>query len=119
MIEKHLTLDKTLPGPDQATSADPSELAALIASIREVETALGSGVKEPSQAERANILPMRRSIVAARALPAGTALTRDALTLKRPAGGIPPRDLDRVLGRVTRVALAADQPLEWPLLSDD
>lgn len=98
VLEKHFTLDKTLPGPDQSTSADPLEFAALVAAVREAEAALGSSVKQPCEAERMNAPGMRRSIVAKRAIPKGTTITADMLTFKRPGTGIPPAKLSELLG---------------------
>jgi len=113
VVEKHLTLDRSLPGPDQATSATPEEFAALVHAIREAESALGSGTKEPGPSELRNLETMRRSVVALRTIEAGATLEADMLTTKRPAGGIPPRDLERVVGRSAKVTIGADQPLEW------
>jgi N,N'-diacetyllegionaminate synthase len=116
VVEKHFTLDRSLPGPDQATSADPTEFAALVRAIRETESALGSGLKEPSESERRNLVGMRRSLVATRRIPAGTAVAPDMLASKRPATGISPREEAEVIGRVTTVTIEPDQPLEWWML---
>jgi N-acetylneuraminate synthase/N,N'-diacetyllegionaminate synthase len=116
VVEKHFTLDATLPGPDQATSATPDELEALVRSIREVEAALGNGRKEPRDVERANLVNMRRSLVARVGIPRGTRLTRDMIATKRPATGIAPRDIEDVLGRTASVEIEADRPIErWML----
>jgi N-acetylneuraminate synthase/N,N'-diacetyllegionaminate synthase len=116
VIEKHLTLDRSLPGPDHSTSAAPDEFAALVRAIREAESALGDGRKEPSASELANLESMRRSLVATRIVPAGTVLEASMLTTKRPATGILPRDLDGVVGRTVNVDVDVDQPLEWWML---
>ena len=116
VIEKHLTLDKSLPGPDQATSFDPAEFRVLVEAIREVEAALGSGRKEPSDSERANLVGMRRSLVATQPIAAGTVVRSGMVTPKRPAMGIPPGELESVVGRVARVAIEPDRPLEWWML---
>lgn len=117
VLEKHFTLDKTLPGPDQSTSADPEEFRALVDAIRELESALGDGQKRPGDSERRNLVGMRRGLVATRAIPAGTVIAPEMLTLKRPAIGIAPRELSAVVGRATKVAIDADQPLEWSMLA--
>ena len=116
VIEKHLTLDKTLDGPDHAASADPAEFAKLVAAIREAERALGRVEKEPTAAERENIVAMRRSVVARTVIPSGTVVDGGMLAAKRPATGIPPRDLARIIGSRARVEIAADTPLEWWML---
>jgi N,N'-diacetyllegionaminate synthase len=116
VVEKHLTLDRSLPGPDQAASAEPDELTALVAAIREARTVLGDGRKEPSDSELANLESMRRSLVASERIDAGTTLAAAMLTTKRPANGIPPRELARVVGRAVNVTVDPDQPLEWWML---
>jgi len=116
VIEKHLTLDRSLPGPDQATSASPSEFRELVRAIRMTEAALGDGRKEPGPSEQRNLESMRRSLVATRTIEAGTELGVDMLTAKRPAGGIPPRDLEGIVGRLLKVTIVADQPIEWWML---
>jgi sialic acid synthase SpsE len=116
VIEKHLTLDKALDGPDHQASADPAEFSALVAAIREAQLALGHGEKEPTSAERENKVVMRRSVVSRGPIEAGIVLERGMLAVKRPATGIPPRDLASVIGARTRVAIPADAPLEWWML---
>jgi N,N'-diacetyllegionaminate synthase len=113
VIEKHLTLDKAQAGPDHATSADPDEFREFVRAIRDVEAALGSGQKEPSTSERGNLVEMRRSLVATQPIAAGTVIAADMLSPKRPATGIPPRDLATVVGKVAKVDIAPDRPLEW------
>ncbi|MFQ5767507.1 MAG: N-acetylneuraminate synthase family protein [Acidobacteriota bacterium] len=108
IIEKHFTLDTALPGPDQSFSADPDELARLVAAIRCVEQALGSGRKRPAAAEMAMRSAFRRSIVAARDIPAGAVLNREMLAFKRPGSGISPGDLAWVIGRQTTRPLPED-----------
>jgi N,N'-diacetyllegionaminate synthase len=116
VIEKHLTLDKALSGPDHATSADPDEFRALVRAIRDVKAALGSGRKEPSSSERRNLVEMRRSLVATQPITAGTVVTAGMVSPKRPATGIPPRDLATVVGKVAKVDIDIDRPLEWWML---
>lgn len=99
VVEKHLTLDRTLPGPDHAASMEPGELAALVHSIRAVESALGDGVKRPSPSEEANRPIVRRSLAAARDLSTGTTLEREMLTALRPGTGIAPTRVGEVVGR--------------------
>jgi len=118
IIEKHFTLDKSLPGPDHAASLDPAELRALVQGIREVESALGDGDKRAMPCELDTQRVARRSLVAARALHAGEALTRDAIRIKRPGTGISPSELERALGRRLRRDVAADEVIEWSALDN-
>ena len=108
VVEKHFTLDCTLPGPDHRCSSEPAELAALVRGIREVETALGDGVKQPTVAELANLTGMRRSIVAARSILAGEKVQAVDFAFKRPATGFAPKRLSELLGRTARADIPAD-----------
>ena len=113
VVEKHLTLDKSMPGPDHAASADPAEFRELVDLLRQVEVARGSGRKEPTAAELVNRPFMRRSIVARTVIPAGAVLTSNLLTFKRPGTGISPARLEEVVGTHARVAIDSDQLIEW------
>jgi N-acetylneuraminate synthase/N,N'-diacetyllegionaminate synthase len=118
IIEKHLTVDKTLPGPDHRASLDPGEMAALVRGIRTVEAALGDGDKRPTTSELDTRRVARKSLVATRALRAGERLTAEAVTIKRPGTGIAPGELERALGRRVRRDLAADEVIEWSALDE-
>lgn len=98
IIEKHFTLDKSLPGPDHRASLDPAELSAMVHAIRNIELALGSREKTVSDSERPNIVVARKSIIAARDIAAGEVLTEENLTVKRPGNGISPMMWDKVIG---------------------
>ena len=113
IIEKHLTLDRTLPGPDHAASIEPQEFAQMMRQIRLVESALGDGIKRPAACERDTAEVARRSVVAARDLPAGTRLTALDLAIKRPGTGIGPRHHTTLAGRTLLRAVTADEPLHW------
>ena len=113
VLEKHLTLDRTLPGPDHRASLEPADFAALVRGARAIEAALGDGVKRPMPSELDTRAVARRSLVAARALPAGHRLTRDDIAIKRPGTGIPPADVDRLVGRTLGRGLASDELLDW------
>ncbi len=113
VIEKHLTLDKAMPGPDQAASLDPAEFRSLVKAIRNIESALGDGIKRPSEPEMANIKIVRKSVVLRSAQKAGTTLSREMLTGKRPGTGIPIRDVDAVAGRKLKRDLPADSILSY------
>jgi len=98
-VEKHFTLDRTMPGPDHQASLEPSELAAMIRGIREVEAALGDGVKRPAPAEADTRLVARRSLVAACDIGAGAIISREMLDALRPSTGLSPMVIDDVVGR--------------------
>ena len=117
MIEKHYTVDKTLPGsPDHHLSVDPPELRAMVEGIRTVEGALGKPVKGLEPLEREAWLYARRSVTSEVAIPKGTTLTREMLTYKRPGTGITPRFFDMVIGRVARVDIPEDTTITWDML---
>jgi sialic acid synthase SpsE len=99
VIEKHFTLDRTLPGPDHAASMEPAELAALVAGVRKIEQALGDGKKVPVASELANRSVVRRSLVAATDIPQGTEITADMIAARRPGDGLPPAMLPQLVGR--------------------
>lgn len=113
VIEKHFTLDKTMPGPDHAASLDPAELKALVQSIRDVESALGDGIKAPSPSELPVRALVRRSLTAIRPIAAGSTLARADVALMRPGTGIEPRDLETAIGRRVGRDIAAGQTLVW------
>jgi N,N'-diacetyllegionaminate synthase len=112
VLEKHFTLDRTLPGPDHQASLEPGELAQLVRGVRRVESALGDGLKRPTAVERENALLVRRSLAAADDLPAGIVLTAGMLTALRPGTGISPARLDDVVGRRLRRELAQGELLD-------
>ena len=99
LIEKHFTLDRRMEGPDHKASLEPGELKQMVASIRNIEKALGTGEKKPTASETKNIDVARRSIVAARSIARGEAFTEANLTVKRPGSGISPIHWDTVLGQ--------------------
>lgn len=98
VIEKHFTLDRDMEGPDHKASLEPDELAEMVTSIRNIESALGGGVKMPSESEKVNIAVVRKSITANRYIRAGELLTEENLTTKRPGTGISPMRWNEVIG---------------------
>ena len=98
IVEKHFTLDKTMKGPDHKASLDPKELRAMVSAIRNIEKALGNGVKVPSRSEQLNITVARKSIVAKKMIKQGDVLTEENITVKRPGNGISPMKWNEVLG---------------------
>ena len=99
VIEKHFTLDRTMPGPDHAASLDPDELKDMVAAIRNIEKAMGDGVKTPSPSEIKNIPIARKSIVAKKIIKKGERFSEENLTVKRPGTGISPMEWDAFLGK--------------------
>jgi len=112
VIEKHLTLDRALPGPDQLASIEPHEFAALVRSIRQVEQALGSPTKSATTAEEKNRAVARRSLVAAAAIGAGEVFTEHNVAIKRPGTGLSPLLYWEVLGKRARRAYRPDEVIE-------
>lgn len=99
LIEKHFTLDRSLPGPDHRASLEPDELKHMVSAIRNIEKAIsGSGLKEPSHSEIKNKPIARKSIVASKAIKKGDFFTEDNLTVKRPGTGLTPMLWDRIVG---------------------
>lgn len=112
IIEKHFTLDRTLPGPDHKASLEPGELREMVTAIRRVEEALGTGVKEPAPSEKKNMSVARKSLVAATAIATGEPFTRDNLAVKRPGTGITPFRYWEFLGRPATRGYEPDEEIE-------
>lgn len=120
VIERHITIDKNLEGPDHQASLLPEEFKQMVAGIREVEKALGQTVKKMSRAEVMNRELLGKSIVAARFIPDGTVITRDMLAIKSPAKGLSPQRLDEVVGITAERDIFEGEPLtEDDLASDE
>lgn len=111
MIEKHVTLDRDLPGPDHIASLEPDEFSAMVAGIREVELAIGTGAKNPTKTEMANRLVARRSLVAARQITDGETISADMITAKRPGTGMSPMSYWDVIGSRAIATFATDDPI--------
>lgn len=101
VIEKHFTLDKNMIGPDHKASLNPQELKNMVIAIRNIEKAMGNGIKQPTKSEIKNKDIVRKSIVASKKIKKGDILTKDNITVKRPGGGISPMDWYRVLGNIS------------------
>lgn len=117
VVEKHFTLDKTLPGNDHYHAMDPSDARKIINGIEFVEPLLGNAELGFSETETAARLNARRSIVSAVDIPAGTAITQDMLTFKRPGTGISPQKIDEVIGKVAAVDITEDTILQEKYLA--
>lgn len=118
VVERHFTLDRTLPGPDHAASLEPRGLELLIRNVRNIEAALGSPDKRLLPSERPVRERLAKSVAAARDIPAGTRIAAEHLTVKGPGTGISPRHLGRLVGVVARRDVEADtllpaEALEW------
>ena len=111
VIEKHFTLDRSLPGPDHLASLNPIELKIMISSIRNIEKALGTGIKNISESEKKNVNIARKSIVAARDISVGELFSEENLTTKRPGDGIPSFKWDEVIGKKAKKAYLADESI--------
>lgn len=109
VIEKHFTLDRNMPGPDHKASLEPGELKSMITAIRNVEVALGDGIKRPTPSETKNMPIVRKSIVASKAIQAGEVFKIKNLTTKRPGTGISPMRIDEVLGQKACRNFAKDE----------
>lgn len=112
VIEKHVTVDRSLPGPDHRASLEPAELAAMIGAIRSVEAALGDGVKGPTASELRNRAIARKSLVAARPIRAGDVFGPEDLATKRPGTGLSPMLWDEVVGSRATRDYAPDEMIE-------
>lgn len=118
LIEKHFTLDRRSEGPDHPFAIEPEELHELVRNIRDVEAAMGDGLKQgPSPEESEEMyLKARRSVVAACDIPLGTRITREMLTIKRPGFGVAPRLIDALVGRTASVDIERDDVIVWEMV---
>ena len=112
VIEKHFTLDRNLPGPDHQASLEPAELKSMVTAIRNIEVALGDGIKRLTPSEARNKPVARKSLVASGAIKAGEAFSAINVTTKRPGTGISPMRWDEVMGRIAPHDFVADELIE-------
>jgi N,N'-diacetyllegionaminate synthase len=114
VIEKHFTIDKKLPGPDQLVSLEPNELKAMVLAIRNIELVIsGNGIKQPSVSEKKNIQIVRKSIVANKNIIKGELFSDENITIKRPGNGISPMMWDEVIGQIAQKDFNADDLIEF------
>ncbi len=113
IVEKHFTLDRMQAGPDHAASLEPKELRKMIDFIREVEVALGDGVKEPRKSEYDLRDLVRRSLVSTRDIAVGDVIRREDIAILRPGTGIPPYEIERVIGKTVRRKVNAGSLIQW------
>jgi N,N'-diacetyllegionaminate synthase len=112
VIEKHFTIDRSLPGPDHKASLEPNELIAMVKAIRNVEVALGSDVKEPTIGETKNMRIARKSILAGRRIEVGEILSASNLVVKRPGDGISPMHWDHLIGQIACREYLPDEKID-------
>ena len=117
VIEKHFTLDRNLPGPDHKASLEPDELKEMVKAIREVEKALGDGIKRPTKEEEEIKKVARRSIVAKVDIPEGAIVTEDMLDVKRPGTGIEPRYIDMIIGKKAKEDIKKDEIISLKMIT--
>jgi N,N'-diacetyllegionaminate synthase len=113
IIEKHFTLNKNFEGPDHKASLEPEELKQFIKSIRNVEVALGNGIKKPAKCESKNIPIVRQSVVARKKIAKGDIFCKNNLTIKRPGTGIQPKYIETLFGRKSLMDILADEVITW------
>lgn len=116
IIEKHFTLDRTMPGPDHKASLEPAELKQMIISIRNIEKALGDGIKKCTKSEEDVKKIARKSIVAASYIPKGSIIDENMLTIKRPGTGIPPKFIDYLIGKKAKIDILKDTVLDLSMV---
>lgn len=112
VIEKHFTLDRNLPGPDHKASLEPAELKAMVAAIRNIEIAVGDGIKRPTPSEVRNKPVVRKSLVASRAIKEGEVFSAQNITIKRPGTGVSPMLWDEIIGRTAARNFSEDELIE-------
>ena len=117
VIEKHFTLNHTWKGTDQAFSLEPIGFRKMVRDLERVKVAIGNGVKQVYDSEKAPIIKMGKKLVAARDLPAGYAIRREDIAIKSPGDGLQPYEMDKIIGRITRQALKEDDDFSFKVLN--
>jgi len=117
VVEKHFTLNHTWKGTDHAFSLEPIGFRKMVRDLERVKVAIGNGVKQVHESEKNPIIKMGKKLVAARDLPAGCTIRREDIALKSPGDGLPPYELDKVIGRVTRQELKEDDDITYEILN--
>jgi N,N'-diacetyllegionaminate synthase len=112
IIEKHFTLSRGLKGPDHAASLEPGELKLMVTAIRNIEKAMGNGIKTPSLSELKNISIARKSIVAKKSIKKGYTFSIDNLAVKRPGTGISPMRWDEIIGTISKSDFKVDDLIQ-------
>ena len=113
IIEKHFTLDRDLPGPDHKASLEPNELKEMTKAIREVQKAIGDGIKKPTKTEKKIKNVVRKSIVSKVNISKGAVITREVIEIKRPGTGISPIYIDKIVGAKAKIDINKDELIQW------
>ena len=113
VIEKHLTLDRNMQGPDHKASLEPDQFASMVRGIRSIELAFGDGIKRPTPSEFPNKVIARKSLVASRFIEKGELFTELNVTAKRPGSVIYPMNWDKLIGRISSRKYLPDELIEW------
>jgi len=116
ILEKHLTLDRNLPGPDHKASLEPEEFKQMVMEIRNVEKAMGSFEKKPTKSEKNMIRCVRKSIVANKNIKKGTSITQNMITIKRPGTGLSPNKLNKIINKKAKRNIAKDELFQFDLV---
>ena len=119
IYEKHFTLDKSLPGPDHRMSIDPEELIKTVEAVRKTEKALGSCNKQVLDIEEENRLKLRKSLVSKHLIMKGQMINKEMLAIKRPGSGIPPSEIDSIIGKVALEDIQTGELLSYDLFKDE
>ncbi|MBN2602734.1 MAG: N-acetylneuraminate synthase [Candidatus Thermoplasmatota archaeon] len=112
VLEKHLTLDKNLPGPDHKASLEPAEFRQMVTEIRNAEQAMGKAMKKPTSSEKKILGLVRKSIVAKKFIPKGTVISNEMITMKRPGTGLKPSKINNLIGKKTKRNISEDELLK-------
>ncbi|MCF7804221.1 MAG: N-acetylneuraminate synthase [Candidatus Marinimicrobia bacterium] len=113
VVEKHFTLDRSMEGPDHKASLEPDELKRMVQSIRNIEIAIGDGRKRPNQSELKIMNDVRKSIIAKEEISSGTKITSNMIEIKRPGNGLPPDDMEKIIGLRIYKDKKAEDVLTW------
>lgn len=116
VLEKHFTCDKKIKGIDHWLSLDGSEMKTLITKVRTTETMLSEEKKAPNAAEKEALKLARRSVISTQCISSGTRITREMISIRRPGVGILPKDGDKLIGRIARVPISAETPIQWKMI---
>ena len=117
VVEKHFTLNHTWKGTDHAFSLEPTGFRKMVRDLERVRVAIGNGVKQTYESEKAPIIKMGKKLVAARDLPVGHTIQREDVAIKSPGDGLPPYEIDKIIGRVTREAIKQDDNFTFNILN--
>ncbi len=116
VIEKHFTLNKNMPGPDHKASLEPQELKAMVQGIRNIQKAMGNGIKSPNSGEIEVAKVARKSIIAAKNIRRGNIIEESMLIIKRPGTGIMPKYFKKIIGRVAKCDIKKDELINWRMI---